>query len=195
MKYNAYEVVNALLNAKLARRWTKNDMDRLYIDLSAADAWTAKSDVFPGRFAVNRYERQNGKMWIDLKTGKVDTRSIRDADECIAQLDTIIGILLPADTPADTPAEEPAEEPAEAPEETDQPEALEEGDRPMKHYIVNYTEFDRPDISSPIDNIEASEGYTAEQYVEDCMRNADEDWCEMLRKGWVELHDLDQLWD
>lgn len=187
MKYNAYEVVNALINAKLARRWTKNDMDRLYIDLSAADAWTAKSDVFPGRFAVNRYERQNGKMWIDLKTGKIDTRSIRDADECIAQLDTIIGILLPADTPA--------EEPAEETEEIAQPEALEEGDRPMKHYIVNYTEFDRPDISSPIDNIEAPEGYTAEQYVEDCMRNADEDWCEMLRKGWVELHDLDQLWD
>ena len=74
MKYNAYEVVNALINAKLARRWTKNGMDRLYIDLSAADAWTANSDVFPGRFAVNRYERQNGKMWIDLKTGKVDTR-------------------------------------------------------------------------------------------------------------------------
>lgn len=191
MKYNAYEVVNALINAKLARRWTKNDMDRLYIDLSAADAWTAKSDVFPGRFAVNRYERQNGKMWIDLKTGKIDTRSIRDADECIAQLDTIIGILLPADTPA----EEPAEETAEAPEEIAQPEALEEGDRPMKHYIVNYTEFDRPDISSPIDNIEAPEGYTAEQYVEDCMHNADEDWCEMLRKGWVELYDLDQLWD
>ena len=191
MKYNAYEVVNALINAKLARRWTKNDMDRLYIDLSAADAWTAKSDVFPGRFAVNRYDRQNGKMWIDLKTGKVDTRSIRDAEECIAQLDTIIGILLPADTPA----EEPAEETAEETEEIAQPEALEEGDRPMKHYIVNYTEFDRPDISSPIDNIEAPEGYTAEQYVEDCMRNADEDWCEMLRKGWVELHDLDQLWD
>lgn len=191
MKYNAYEVVNALINAKLARRWTKNDMDRLYIDLSAADAWTAKSDVFPGRFSVNRYERQNGKMWIDLKTGKVDTRSIRDAEECIAQLDTIIGILLPADTPA----EEPAEETAEAPEETDQPESLEEGDLPMKHYIVNYTEFDRPDISSPIDNIEAPEGYTAEQYVEDCMRNADEEWCEMLRKGWVELYDLDQLWN
>lgn len=191
MKYNAYEVVNALINAKLARRWTKNDMDRLYIDLSAADAWTAKSDVFPGRFAVNRYERQNGKMWIDLKTGKVDTRSIRDAEECIAQLDTIIGILLPADTPA----EEPAEETAEAPEEIAQPEALEEGDRPMKRYIVNYTEFDRPDISSPIDNIEAQEGYTAEQYVEDCMRNADEDWCEMLRKGWVELYDLDHMCD
>lgn len=195
MKYNAYEVVNALINAKLARRWTKNDMDRLYIDLSAADAWTAKSDVFPGRFAVNRYERQNGKMWIDLKTGKVDTRSIRDADECIAQLDTIIGILLPADTPAEEPAEETAEEPAEETEEIAQPEALEEGDRPMKHYIVNYTEFDRPDISSPIDNIEAPDGYTAEQYVEDCMRNADEEWCEMLRKGWVELYDLDQLLD
>lgn len=101
MKYNAYEVVNALINAKLARRWTKNDMDRLYIDLSAADAWTAKSDVFPGRFAVNRYERQNGKMWIDLETGKVDTRSIRDAEECIAQLETIINILVPAPVAAD----------------------------------------------------------------------------------------------
>lgn len=101
MKYNAYEVVNALINAKLARRWTKNDMDRLYIDLSAADAWTANSDVFPGRFAVNRYERQNGKMWIDLETGKVDTRSIRDADECISQLETIINILVPAPVAAD----------------------------------------------------------------------------------------------
>lgn len=187
MKYNTYEVVNALINAKLARRWTKNGMDRLYIDLSAADAWTANSDVFPGRFAVNRYERQNGKMWIDLDTGKIDTRSIRDAEECIAQLDTIIGILLPA--------EEATEATAETIEETAQPEALEEGDRPMKHYSVCYTEFDRPDISSPIDNIEAPEGYTAEQYVADCMRNADEDWCEMLRNGWVELHDLDHLWD
>lgn len=56
----------------------------------------------------------------------------------------------------------------------------------MKSYIVEYIDPDTGAIS-PIDYIEAEDGYTAEKYIKDCESNADEDWCEMLRKGSVVL--------
>lgn len=45
--------------------------------------------------------------------------------------------------------------------------------------------------TSAIDTIDAEEGYTAEQYVADCLSNADEDWNEMLAKGTVALVPID----
>lgn len=55
---------------------------------------------------------------------------------------------------------------------------------------VNLKEYATNAIS-PIDNIEASDDYTAEDYVKDCENNADEDWCEMLKTGTVTLETVD----
>ena len=60
----------------------------------------------------------------------------------------------------------------------------------MKRYEVDYTDH-ATGATTAIDTIEAAEGYTAEQYVKDCDRNADKEWCEMLHNGTVTLVDIE----
>lgn len=56
-------------------------------------------------------------------------------------------------------------------------------------YQVEYTDS-RTGATSAIDTITAAEGYTAEQYIEDCRENADQEWIDMLEQGTVELIEL-----
>ena len=51
-------------------------------------------------------------------------------------------------------------------------------------YIVEFNDFITGAVS-PIDNVEAADGYTAEQYISDCASNADQEWNEMLANGKV----------
>lgn len=60
----------------------------------------------------------------------------------------------------------------------------------MKHYIVYFTEASG--ATSPIDQIVTEDGYTAEQYVADCDKNADPEWCEMLHSGEVTLEPIEE---
>lgn len=53
-------------------------------------------------------------------------------------------------------------------------------------YVVEYTD-ERNGATSPIDNIDAPIGYTAEQYIEDCQKNADPEWNELFEHGDVKL--------
>ena len=53
-------------------------------------------------------------------------------------------------------------------------------------YEVDYHDHEAG-ATSPIDTIDAPEGYTAEQYILDCLDNADDAWNEMLSKGTVTL--------
>ena len=53
-------------------------------------------------------------------------------------------------------------------------------------YQVEFTDA-RTGATSPIDICEGPEGYTAEQYIEDCRKNADYEWVEMLESGEVEI--------
>ena len=53
-------------------------------------------------------------------------------------------------------------------------------------YCVEYYD-PRNGATSPIDNVEAPDGYTAEQYIKDCEKNADQDWVDMLHNGIVTL--------
>lgn len=59
----------------------------------------------------------------------------------------------------------------------------------MAKYVVNFIDAEKG-YSEPIDNIVASDDYTAEQYIADCESNADEDWVEMLHSGTVELEKI-----
>lgn len=63
------------------------------------------------------------------------------------------------------------------------------GEDIMNKYEVNYT--DNSGVTSPIDTIIKPEGYTAEQYMEDCKENADDEWNEMLSAGSVRLTVID----
>lgn len=55
--------------------------------------------------------------------------------------------------------------------------------------LITYQETNK--VISPIDTIIAPTGYTAEDYISDCQGNADDDWCEMLKSGDVELVEID----
>jgi hypothetical protein len=59
--------------------------------------------------------------------------------------------------------------------------------------LIEY-EVDRYDYETgateAIDTIKAPEGYTAEDYINDCESNADEDWNDMLRSGRITLVEI-----
>ena len=60
----------------------------------------------------------------------------------------------------------------------------------MKKYQVNFTDY-RNGATSAIDVIEAKDGYTAENYIDDCNCYADQEWCDMLKEGKITLDELD----
>jgi hypothetical protein len=53
-------------------------------------------------------------------------------------------------------------------------------------YDVDFYEFSSG-MASPIDTIEAPEGYTAEDYIRDCEENADAEWVEMIHRGIITI--------
>lgn len=53
-------------------------------------------------------------------------------------------------------------------------------------YEIDFTDPETG-ATSPIDTQYVDGEYTAEQYIADCENNADEDWCEMLHSGTVEV--------
>ena len=53
-------------------------------------------------------------------------------------------------------------------------------------YQVEFIDY-RTGAKSPIDTIEAPDGYTAEQYIKDCEANAEPEYIDMLKAGQVEL--------
>ena len=61
----------------------------------------------------------------------------------------------------------------------------------MKRFEVDYTDPVSGAVS-PIDVITVPDGYTAEQYVEDCLHNADTEYCNMLLAGDVVLVPVDE---
>ena len=61
----------------------------------------------------------------------------------------------------------------------------------LKKYQVNFTDWESG-ATLEIDSIMKEEGYTAEDYVKDCMSNADEEWCEMLANGTVTLYEIEE---
>lgn len=63
------------------------------------------------------------------------------------------------------------------------------GEKDMKYTVEFYDHSNG--ATSAIDNIEAPEGYTAEQYVDDCRKNAADEWVQMLEAGEVTLFPIE----
>lgn len=57
----------------------------------------------------------------------------------------------------------------------------------MCRYEVIYVEPEMR-VASPVDVIYESENYTADDYIRDCMNNAEDDWCKMLLAGEIYLN-------
>lgn len=109
------KMMEALKTAGIAKEWHKGDKHRLYIDVNLAyDLYYDNNDSFQhGRLALNRYERSNGKIWVDMENGEINTKSISSIDDVISQIMELVAYLMPAEETAEEPAEETAEEPAE----------------------------------------------------------------------------------
>ena len=59
---------------------------------------------------------------------------------------------------------------------------------PRIKYQVNLT--DANGATSAIDTVEATYGYTAEDYIRACDQNADEEWCDMIASGTVTVEEI-----
>ena len=105
------KMMDALKAAGIAKEWHKGDMHRLYIDLAVAcEMYYDNNEHFQhGRISVNRYERDNGKGWVDMQTCEINTKGISDSDEVISQIMELAAYLMPADEEAEEDAEESAE--------------------------------------------------------------------------------------
>lgn len=60
----------------------------------------------------------------------------------------------------------------------------------MKRYTVEFTD-EKTGATSAIDTFEERDGYTAADYIEDCKKNADAEWVEMLEGGEVEIREIE----
>lgn len=94
------KMMETLKNAGIAKEWHKGDMHRLYIDLAkAGEMYYDNSEHFEhGNLALNRYERNNGKLWVEIESGEICTKSIHDSEEVISQIMELVAFLHPAET-------------------------------------------------------------------------------------------------
>lgn len=106
------KMMESLKAAGIAKEWHKGDMHRLYIDLAVAyEMYYDNNEHFQqGRISVNRYERDNGKIWVDMESGEISTKYISDSEEVISQIMELAAYLMPADEENEEAAEEAAEE-------------------------------------------------------------------------------------
>ena len=85
------------LESKGFKRWQKNGMDRMYISYDILDAWCIanegtldSADMVRLYGYMNRYERQNGKIWIEVTTGEIKTKGISNEKEVKAIVEMFI---------------------------------------------------------------------------------------------------------
>lgn len=94
------KMMETLKNAGIANEWHKGDMHRLYIDLAKANELYRNNNEHLewGSLNVNRREKDNGKLWIDMETGEISTKGICMDGEVISQIMELVAFLMPAET-------------------------------------------------------------------------------------------------
>lgn len=109
------KMMETLKTAGIASEWHKGNMHRMYIDLAKADElYSSNCDSLEhARLNLNRFDRNNGKMWIDLETGEIKTKNIGFASDVINQIMELVAFLTPAEETEEEATEEEAEETAE----------------------------------------------------------------------------------
>lgn len=95
--------------------------NRLYIDLEQANKLYYDNDDLSGQFAMNRRDRQNGKLWIDLDTNEISAMWLSSGDEVIEQIVELVNYYIGIDVATET-AE--STEPANFAESTETAEEL-----------------------------------------------------------------------
>lgn len=174
------KMMETLKTAGIAKEWHKGDMHRLYIDLAkAADLYYDNNEGFEhGRLNINRRERDNGKLWVELESGEICTKGIYMDSQVISQIMELVAFLTPAEV------EETEETTAE--ETTTEETTTEE---PRVWYAVQLDSEDTDHGTGSFDREEAicmARKYRASGYPEAyiAMIDTKDDYCI------DELHDL-----
>lgn len=85
---------------KIGKRWQKGDMDRFYINITAADELYRSipdDQKQHGALACNRRERELGKVWIDVKSDAIEMKGFRSYDEMHECITDLIAYLEPTE--------------------------------------------------------------------------------------------------
>lgn len=86
MKANE-QMINKLREMGITNEWKKNGYNRLYIDLVKANEIYRNNDSMAhAQLAMNRRDRDNGKMWIEMDSKEICTKWLSSADEVIEQI-------------------------------------------------------------------------------------------------------------
>lgn len=93
------KMMETLKTVGIAKEWHKDTMHRLYIDLAkAADLYYDNNEGFEhGRLNINRRERDNGKLWVEIESGEICTKGIYMDGEVISQIMELVAFLTPAE--------------------------------------------------------------------------------------------------
>lgn len=93
------KMMEILKGAGIAKEWHKGDMHRFYIDLAkASELYYDNNEGFAhGRLNINRHERDNGKLWVEIESGEICTKGICMDGEVISQIMELVAFLTPAE--------------------------------------------------------------------------------------------------
>jgi hypothetical protein len=95
------KMMEILKDAGIAKEWHKDTMHRLYIDLNKAGEMyynNYESANFEwARLNLNRRERDNGKLWVDLETNEIHTKGIYMDEQVISQIMELVAFLTPVE--------------------------------------------------------------------------------------------------
>lgn len=112
-------MMNAMIEAGIVKEWHMGDMHRLYINLKKADMLyrahceeIGYSDSRMISLNLSAGEIKNGMMWIDMESGEIDVKYIKDEEIAVKQIIAMAAFLSKE-------AEEEIEETVEAVEDAD----------------------------------------------------------------------------
>lgn len=110
------KMIAALKEMGIANEWHKGDYNRLYIDLAKADELyydNSDNDALPlCHLCINRRERNNVKVWIDLDNGEFGVKAIDSDEFVVEQIVSLINIFIAPEAAEEDEEDEPVAESA-----------------------------------------------------------------------------------
>ena len=93
-------MMNAMIEAGIVKEWHMGDMHRLYINLKKADMLYREhceeigySDSRLISLNLSAGEIKNGMMWIDMESGEIDVKYIKDEEIAVKQIIALAAFL------------------------------------------------------------------------------------------------------
>lgn len=86
----------------IAKLWQKNGYNRLYIDLEKANEIYRDNDDLAGQLAMNRRDRGNGKLWVEMDSNEICTKALSSGDEVAEQIIELANYYIAIDESAET---------------------------------------------------------------------------------------------